>query len=228
MKDMEPMPEYVHKANAKKLLAEAAKEKNLAEKERLQAEGYAIDLRKKQEEEARRMADDDHAHVYRFVGEVNQGSVANAIKQLSTWSRTDPGCDITIYWSSPGGNVVEGLALFDFLTELREQGHSITGITRGYAASMAGILLQACDHRVIGKESWVLIHEVSAGMMGSFGELEDRLKWLQKVQNRILDIFAARSAGKKSRDDFEHAWQRTDFWLSSDDAVTWGVVDEVA
>jgi ATP-dependent protease ClpP protease subunit len=154
--------------------------------------------------------------------------VASCITTLTRWSRIDPGCAVTIIFTSPGGSVVDGLALFDFLMELREKGHYITAITRGYAASMAGILLQAADKRVIGKESWVLIHEISGGMMGSFGELEDRLKWIEKVQSRILDIFTARSEGKKTRDEFEAAWHRTDFWLDSDSALAWGVVDEVA
>jgi ATP-dependent Clp endopeptidase proteolytic subunit ClpP len=228
-------PDYVHKANETKLLAEArkadAESAELAARLRyvaVEAANIEMDWAKKQEIERDRLAGDDFHRIYRFTTDVNDKAVAACINTLTRWDRIDPGCEVTIIFTSPGGSVVDGLALFDFLMELREKGHSITGVTRGYAASMAGILLQACDKRVIGKESWVLIHEISGGMMGSFGELEDRLKWLEKVQSRILDIFAQRSGGKKTREEFEAAWHRTDFWLSSDEALAWGVVDEVA
>jgi ATP-dependent Clp protease protease subunit len=153
--------------------------------------------------------------------------VQSCIQTLTKWSRYDPECAITIVFTSPGGEVVAGMALFDFLNELRGKGHFLTGITRGYAASMAGILMQAFDRRIIGAQSWVLIHEISGGIMGDFGEMEDRLEWVRRVQDRILDVFAERSNGKKTRKDFAKAWSRKDFWLSADDCIAWGVCDEI-
>ena len=46
--------------------------------------------------------------------------------------------------------VIAGLALYDFIQTLRRKGHKVTTVSYGMAASMAGILLQAGDVRVMG------------------------------------------------------------------------------
>jgi ATP-dependent Clp endopeptidase proteolytic subunit ClpP len=228
-----PVPAYVHRANEKKLLAEAAQKTAEAAKDQAVADSLHItntaselDLSVKQHGFARIIASDAYHQVYRFTGGVDSGTAEKAISELSLWDRIDPAAPWHIVFNSPGGDVVPGLALFDFLVEQAHR-HHVTTIALGYAASMGGILLQAGTTRLIGRESWVLIHEVSAGMMGSYGDLEDRMKWLTKVQDRILDIFTERSNGKKTKDEFENAWKRKDFWLDSEAAVEWGVVDGV-
>ena len=117
------------------------------------------------------------------------------------------------------------MAFFDYLQDLKANGHKLTTVAQGMAASMAGILLQAGDVRVIGHESYLLIHQVQAGMMGSFGDLQDRMKWLEIVQDRILDIFATRS--KMPRAKIKVNWTRTDWWIDSAKALEYGFVDEV-
>lgn len=242
----EPMKELLSDPDVKaayieKLKAEAASAQAEAkstetfrvsqeERHALEREAFTMELEAKRQTFTEWKSSDFQDKVYRFTEAVNDKSAQTAIQTLTKWSRYDPGCDITIVFTSPGGDVVAGMALFDFLTELREKGHYITGITRGYAASMAGILLQACDKRVVGKQSWVLIHEISGGMMGSYGELEDRMKWVERVQQSILDVFAKRAAdagSSKTRADFEREWERTDWWLSADDCIAWGVCDEI-
>lgn len=191
-----------------------------------------------QTEIERRNLNDVKAHdslnfVFRFDFGVDSKTVSACISRMNIWRRQNPGQDITIIFTSPGGEVVAGMALFDYLTELRADGHHLTTIAHGIAASMAGILLQAGDRRIVGKESWVLIHQVQASAMGSWGDLQDRMKWLDKVQDRILDIFAKRSATKTGkpfatqRRLFAKNWERTDWWLSSDECLELGVVDEI-
>jgi ATP-dependent protease ClpP protease subunit len=227
-------PEELEKfaAEAAKFKAEAAKaraeaRKALADAE--QAEAFAameaFDLERAVEKRERERATDQRHRVYRFVGDVGSGSVKACMDELTVWSRIDPACRMEIIFQSPGGDVVSGLALWDFLQEQRGAGHHLTTVARGYAASMAGILLQAGDVRIMGKESWLLVHEASFGVIGSFGEVEDRVEWVRKVQGRILDIFAARS--KLSKAQIKRRWHRKDWWLDSDSALKYGFVDEV-
>lgn len=213
------------RALARKTLAEALK----AEAE---AAVYAIDVDKKKELRALELANDRHFHVYRFNVPVGEKSVNECIATLTSWSRLDGAVPIEVIFNSPGGSVVDGMALYDFLQDLRAAGHHITTTASGIAASMAGILLQAGDTRRMGKEAWVLIHQASFGTSGSFGSVEDTMEWVRKVQERILDIFAARakSSGAEkpySRAQFKKNWERKDWWLSSDECLTHGVVDEV-
>lgn len=219
-------PEYVFEAQRDKLRAEARFYEEQARKEGVEAQ-----MAQRKWDDIR--AGDPYHRLYRFNSEVSGKSVADAITQLNLWRRQEPGADIEIIFSSPGGDVVSGMAFWDYLKGLKEAGHKLTTGSEGYAASMAGILLQAGDVRWIGRESYLLIHEIQAGMMGSFGELEDRMKWLEKVQQRILDIFALRCAAATGGDKdairkrIAKEWKRTDWWLDSKEALSLGLVDQV-
>lgn len=212
-------------ATVAKLNAEAAQALAEARKAEAEAEKEEIDLARKQHEERKRLAGDEHHHVYRFNSAVGESSVGSCMGQLAIWARTQPGCPITIVFNSPGGDVVNGMALFDYIQELRRAGHHITTKALGMAASMAGILLQAGDTRVMAAESWLLIHEASFGAAGSFGDVEDKVKWVSRVQDRILSIFAARS--KLSKTQIKNRWHRKDWWLSSDESLKLGFIDEI-
>jgi ATP-dependent Clp protease protease subunit len=215
-------------ALARKANAEAAK----AEAEAIREQ---IDATRKQHEELKRLAGDEHHYVYRFNEGVSSASVNKCMEQLSCWHRTagDEPMPITLIFNSPGGSVIAGMALFDYLQELRGAGHHVTIVGQGIAASMAGILLQAGDHRVLTAESWLLIHEGSYGATGSVAEVEDTVKWVEMIGERILNIFAARSqaSGCKSpltKRQIQNRYRRKDWWLSSDDALKHGFIDEIA
>lgn len=148
----------------------------------------------------------DEARIYHFFGAVDASNVMGAIDVIGNWSRRKINDDrynndkeFTIVFNSPGGSVIHGLALYDFLTELKENGHKLTTITRGMAASMGGILLQAGNERVVGANSHMLIHEISSIGVGKMSELEDEIKFLKRLQDRSLNILAERSNLSKSQ-----------------------------
>lgn len=223
-------------AEAKDFEANALK--NLAEAESFKWENIQTKL---QSEEAERkakkdLAGNEYAHKYNFTDAVDSASVQKLMNELEIWSRIDPACDIEIVFSSPGGSVIDGMALFDFIQGIRAKGHKVTTGAIGYAASMAGILLQAGDVRWIGKEAYILVHEVSFGAGGKMGEVEDEVKFVKKIQNRVLDIFAKRcaEAGKNktatkplTKTQIQQRWERKDWWIESSEALVWGFVDEV-
>lgn len=199
------------RANERKLLAEAEKaELELAKAKRL---------------EATELATDRHHHVYVFDEPVGSSSVKKCISQLTEWMRNNPGCDIELIIDSPGGSVIDGMHLWDFLSIVKARGHRLTTTALGYAASMGGILLQAGDVRVLGRQSYVLIHEVSFGAGGKIGEVEDEVAFVKKIQERVLDIFAERSNLSKSK--LRTMWRRKDVWLDSDECLKYKLVDEV-
>lgn len=164
-------------------------------------------------------------HVYNFHGAVTAASVKSCIDQLSLWTRQEPGCDIEIVFHSPGGGVFDGMHLWDHIQWVRDRGHHVTTTAMGYAASMGGILLQAGDKRVMGRESYVLIHEVSSGAGGTTAAIEDEVEFMKKVQKRIIKIFVDRSV--LTARQIETKWKRKDWWLDSDECQRLGLVDEV-
>lgn len=250
-------PEVPTEVSIEKDLAEIAHLHAEAEKMRAealtasaQAEAWKYDaLRKAAEAErsqltlahekvtAERMyAGDSYNHVYRFNGYVDGDNVRRAIDQLTMWTRMAPGCDIELVFNSPGGSVIDGMDLFDFVQELKRGGHRVTTATRGMAASMGGILLQAGNTRVMGAESYLLIHQISTAVFGKVGEIDDEVAFLRLMSDRVLSIFATRckqaaengTASKPlSKAQINKGWARRDWWLSSAQALELGLCDEV-
>ena len=170
-------------------------------------------------------AEDIDNHLYRFSGAVSAESVTECIKKLTHWSRLDPECDMEIVFSSPGGSITPGFELFDFIQTLRTSGHHITTGSLGYAASMAGVLLQAGDTRWIGHQSWMMIHRAAFGAFGKTFEVEDEVKFVKRIEERIINIFTARSNLSKTR--IKRNWDRQDWWISADECLEMKLVDHI-
>lgn len=189
-----------------------------------------ISRKERQRQEDLTMIGDHYVHHHFFYGGVDDRTVFGCLNTLAAWDRTDPTCPMNITINSPGGDVVDGMHLFDQIANFSKRGggtHEVTITVRGYAASMAGILLQAADHRVIGKESYLMIHEISAGTGGKIGDIKDDVKWYDRVCDRVADIFVERAEGKISAEDFKAKWERHDWWLDSTESLRLGLVDRI-
>ena len=213
------------KAEAAKQGAETRKANAEAEVAEAQAVAARILADRETEKRQHELSGAEHQRVYLFNDAVADASVHKCMAELRHWNRIDSGCDVEICFNSPGGSVFAGMELFDYIQELRRSGHRITTATRGMAASMAGILLQAGDIRVMGAESYVLIHDIATWTSGKTGDIEDELELLKKMTTRVVDIFAARSTLSKAA--IRKGFTRKDWWLSSTDCLRNGFVDEI-
>ena len=219
-------------AEACKMEADVRNVEAMIRKNELEADKTAVELAVKQmdlvvkeEKRAKEKAADDENFLYRFGSEVSGGTVGTCMKKLTEWHRINPKCNIEIIFSSPGGSIIDGFELFDHIQHLRNEGHHVTTGTLGYAASMAGILLQAGDTRWVGQQAWVMIHRAAFGAYGKTFEIEDEVKFVKRMEERILDIFTSRS--NLTRNKIKRNWERKDWWISAEEAVELKLVDEV-
>jgi ATP-dependent Clp endopeptidase proteolytic subunit ClpP len=227
-------------ADCTRMLAEAAKFEAEAEHFRAQAreaaaratsaeaEARVTELEASHKERQRRENDaaDVHHYVYRFTGGVDKSSVEKAMSKLTEWHRLAPeGQGFEVIFFSPGGDVISGMALFDHLRWLSSQGHEITTGCTGMAASMGGILMQAGDKRWASGQSWYLIHRASFGAGGKTFEVEDEVEWIKRIEKRIINIFVSRSHLTEAK--IKRNWDRKDWWIDADQALEYGLVDEI-
>jgi len=208
-------------------LKEAETLKIEAEAKKAQYEAHESELKylEARQKFDRSRAEDEMNNLFRFDGEVSSSSVTRCMRKLTEWSRLDPACDIEIVFSSPGGSIIDGFELFDFIQELRARGHKITTGSLGMAASMAGILLMAGDRRWIGHQCWMMIHRAAFGAIGKTYEVEDEVKLVKRIEERCLDIFVSRS--KLSKLKIKRNWDRKDWWIDADQCLQYGLVDEI-
>lgn len=208
----------LHPEEIRKLTAEA----DLAE---LEVQRTRIILEEGQLRAATKAADSDRHRILHFWWEVNSASCAQTVGTLGEWSRETPGCDITVMFNSPGGAITHGLALYDFIIQLRNRGHKITTEVQGQAASMAGVLLQAGDVRRMGRTAYLLLHEASFVTFGKVGDVEDQVAYVKRLQERLLSILAERSTMTKAQ--IRNRWKKTDYWLDAAEALAGGFIDEI-
>ncbi len=210
----ESLQAKVQKAEARKYTAEARR-----------AELDILSMERRDAWISTEPGEDPDTLIYSFDYSVTGQTVRDTIHFLTRWSRRWPGQKMTIIFNSPGGEVIEGLALYDFILELKDRGHEIETVSIGMAASMAGILLQSGTTRTMGRNAVILIHEVSAGTHGGASQMADDLKFVELLQDKILEILAERSTLTKRQ--IRNRWERKDWWLDADTALELGFIDAI-
>lgn len=208
-----------------KLIAEieqlnAQRDKNVAEKLKLVGETDLVERNNKN-----LAAMYGQSRVYTFYDPVRELTVYKAIEEISMWARRDPIQPIKVVFTSPGGNVLDGIALYDFLVALRKAGTKIDVTALGWAASMSAILLQAGEERIMGRNSYLLIHEVSDVVGGNMSVIEDQVEFAKRLQETLLDILSERS--KLTKRQIKAKWKKKDWWLDAKEALEFGFIDTI-
>ena len=199
---------------------EALTAKTLAQARNLELQNKALE----RAEEEHENSDSSH-RTYTFYDNVNDDSVKDCISELSYWRRIDPKCKVIIVLNSPGGYCVDGLALYDFLRDMRKAGHHVTIKVYGEASSMGGILLQAGDKREMSKFSYLLIHEVSAGAIGKGSIIKDKAEWVESLWDKLAGILAERST--LTKEEIKERAERRDWIMWAPAAKQLGFCDRV-
>lgn len=185
----------------------------------------ALKLDMMEREMANALSSDYENRTYVLADDIQDRSVKYAREALARFHRLDPYCDMTLIVSSPGGSVFAGYFLFDAVRELSRQNHKITTHAQGWAASMGGIILQAGDWRVMGRETMLMIHEPSSIAWGKAFEVKDEADLLERLHRRMAVIYAERS--NLTADEIQAKTSRRDWWLDAPEALELGFVDEV-
>ena len=159
-----------------------------------------------------------------FLGEEVKEHTANVVvAQLLHLANEDPNKDIQLYINSPGGSVYDGLAIYDTIQYIKPDVQTI-GI--GLQASMGAFLLSSGTKgkRFVLPNSRVMIHQPSSGTQGKVTDQEITLREAIALKEKLAEMMAKNTGQKvaKVKADMER-----DFWMSAEEAVKYGVADEV-
>jgi ATP-dependent Clp protease protease subunit len=159
-----------------------------------------------------------------FLGTGVNDQVANIIQaQLLFLQSVDASKDIQIYINSPGGSVYAGLGIYDTMQFVKPD---VATICTGIAASMAAVLLCAGEKgkRSALKHSRVMIHQPMSGTQGQVSDMEIAVKETIKVKEELYTIISNHSG--QTYDQVEKDSDR-DYWMRSNEALDYGMIDEV-
>lgn len=159
-----------------------------------------------------------------FLGTPVDEHTANLIvAQLLFLDNEDPKKDIFLYINSPGGSVYDALAIYDTMQYVKSD---IQTVGIGVQASAAAFLLSSGTKgkRFILPHATVMIHQPSSGTRGKVTDQEIDLKEALRVKQLMRDIMAKNTGQKASK---IHTDMERDFWMTSDEAKKYGIVDAV-
>lgn len=158
-------------------------------------------------------------------GPIGGMNTAAWIDALEHWEYRDPGEPVLVTIDSPGGSVMDGIAIFDTILRLRRKGHHVTTRGRGMIASMAAILMQSGSERVMDENAQFMLHEISFRTGGKVSEMEDDVEFAKTLEKRMLAILAERSTMTPSQ--IARRWKKKDWWMSAQEALELGFIDKV-
>lgn len=167
----------------------------------------------------------DHTGRFTFVGPVSENSVHAKIRDMESFARRYPGADIHILMNSMGGHVWDGFALIDYIQQLQAEGHKVTITGIGVVASMAGIIMQAADVRVLTQRAWFHAHELSSMVAGSVTSQEDNLKLVKAMQQQAADLLCGKSNLTPAK--LKSLWTRKEAYMGADEALKLGLIDRI-
>ena len=159
-----------------------------------------------------------------FLGtEINDLVSNTVIAQMLFLEYEDPDKDILIYINSPRGSVTAGLAILDVMKYVRPD---VQTICVGSAYSMGAILLAAGTKgkRFILPHGKVMLHQPSGGAGGQSSDIQIHAKEIIKTKTELNKILAE-CTGKTPEQI--HKDTDRDMYMSAQDAVDYGMVDEI-
>jgi ATP-dependent Clp protease protease subunit len=159
--------------------------------------------------------------IFGDIGGENACSISKQLIYLSTQGSSP----VKIIINSKGGDVFEGLFVYDAIRSLAALGNEVTVEGRGVVASMGLLLMQAGTKRIVSKTTRIMLHELSDSIGGTRTKLEHAMEDVRCVNDMLLSIVADRS--KFTLKELKEKCKLTDVWFSAQEALDVGLVDEV-
>lgn len=161
-----------------------------------------------------------------FLTEEVNAETANALlKQLMYLEQSEDDSEITLYINSPGGDVVSGLAIYDYIGIMKK---TVNTVCTGTAASMGAILFLAGKKRSMLPHTMLMIHDPSFGG-GSFtgkksNEIKRKLDELNESREALARIISDKTG--KSLDEIYEVTAE-DSYYSADKAIEFGLATDI-
>ncbi|MGX0251330.1 ATP-dependent Clp protease, protease subunit [Staphylococcus hominis] len=128
--------------------------------------------------------------------------------------------DIVIRLNSGGGDVFEGIEIYNYLKSLSNH---ITVEVTALAASAASLVAMAGDKIIIRTGANMMVHEASTMAFGNKSDIQKTLNALTAIDTSIVDIYQDRTG--LDRDEIVNLITN-ETWLTADEAINKGFADE--
>lgn len=164
--------------------------------------------------------DENSISVFDVIGADWYGEGVTA-SRIAAALRSIGGADVTVNINSPGGDMFEGLAIYNLL---REYEGKVTVKVLGLAASAASIIAMAGDEVQIGRGAFLMIHNCWVYAMGNRHDLAQIAADMAPFDKAMNDIYGARTGLDTSTID---AMMDAETYIGGSEAVEKGFADRL-
>jgi ATP-dependent Clp protease, protease subunit len=151
---------------------------------------------------------------------MDPGEVISADEVIELLGQVDAGRDLHVRINSEGGDVFEGVAIYNALLRRGR----VTVYVDALAASIASVIAMAGDQIVMAGNSWLMVHRAWTMAAGNAEELAKVVETLRKIDSTITGTYVARAGAKTTREAIE-AWLEAETWMDPDEAIARGFAD---
>jgi len=152
-------------------------------------------------------------------GPVNEASVSQLIVNMSNIDNDS----IILYLSSPGGSVIAGQHLIQYIDYLKLRGKTFHCVA-DYAASMAFDILQSCDYRYVTPSSILMQHQMSYHLHGQYFNVRSHQRLIDAMASDMVKRDAKRMG--LTEEEFINNI-KSDWWFLGAEAVASNAADEL-
>jgi ATP-dependent Clp protease, protease subunit len=158
-----------------------------------------------------------------LVGQVEDYMANLVVAQLLFLESENPDKDIHLYINSPGGSVTAGMSIYDTMQFIKPD---VSTLCIGQAASMGALLLTggAKNKRYCLPHSRMMIHQPLGGFQGQASDFDIHAREILSIRDKLNKILAFHTGQPLEKVQID---TDRDNFLSSEDAVNYGLIDKV-
>lgn len=132
--------------------------------------------------------------------------------------------NINIYINSHGGEVKEGLAIYN---QLKRHPAQKTVYVDGFACSIASVIAMAGDKVIMGNNTLMMIHHASMGAWGNAEELRKAANDVEVIDKASCSSYLTKAGDKLSEETLNQLLDNQT-WLNAEQCLQYGLCDEIA
>lgn len=129
--------------------------------------------------------------------------------------------EIALHLNSPGGDVFDGLTIYQ---ALKARSEPTTVHVDGLAASIASVIAMGADKVVMAPKATMMIHDGWSAAVGNAADMRKLADLLDRTSANIASVYADK-AGQTT--EFWRERMQAETWYSADEALEAGLVDEI-
>ena len=157
--------------------------------------------------------------------EIQSGLTFDVISKVRLLKKINGNIEsVNILLNSGGGDVIETLALIDYMKSQKDQ-IKFNIVVRGMAMSAAALLLaNGTGTRAASRHSKIMVHQLSTIVVGKLSDVKSNAKFSEELELECNRLMA--DSTKMEREYWENI-QSSDYFMSAEKALELGIIDVI-